>query len=244
MFYRIRKSGVYGKAARNQAAWQWAVSSLYLHPLLDSRNEVIPSAREIIQLATLQIPWVKQGVSRKLRWDNSHLVAAFQVESFPSSCFQIEGQVFILQLKCRLHISRTQSTGVQTKMSLDRRHTGDLFSDRHESHIPESAWVPIAPFCKTDLGVPSEFVSLSLTLLRYNKTGIRPSHQHTTAEMVSHAASSLLYVFGSAWVWPGLFCPGLLYSKETKVRFLSKGFCSMNWNPHFSSLLVLWASHA
>jgi hypothetical protein len=28
------------------------------------------------------------------------------------------------------------------------------------------------------------------------------------------------------------------------VRFLSKGFCSRNWNPHFSSLLVLWASHA
>lgn len=145
---------------------------------------------------------------------------------------------------CRLHITRTQSTGVRTKTSLDRRHTGDLFSDRHESHIPESAWVPAAPFCKTDLGGPSEFVSLSLTLLRYNKTGLRPSHQHKTVEMVSHAPSSLPYVFETAWVWPGLFCPGLLYSKETKVRFLSKGFCSRNWNPHFSSLLVLWASHA
>lgn len=115
---RIRKSVVYGKEARNKAACQWAVSSLF-YPFLDSRNEVISPATEIIHLATLQIPWIKQGVSQKLRgMDDNYLVPAFQVESFPSICFWIEGQVFILQLKGNLHVVSTQGTGVQTETSL------------------------------------------------------------------------------------------------------------------------------
>lgn len=166
------------------------------------------------------------------------LVTDSQADSFPSSCPQIKGHVFILQFKCSLYTVSTQVTGVQTDI-LRYLDTHVTFSQTDMASLFQKglnvsgtsvkcSWEVLPSLCLHPY--PSQVIM---------GKGIRPtpSTQDGRDNVPHHKSISLsLNIFDTVWTWPGSFCHGLHESKGTnEARLLPTGFCCLNWNPHFSS---------